>query len=485
MKRKERWAEVDIAHLSPKSGNGIGKAVLESGHVTEAEVAFAIPGDLIRARITSKKRGRYQTDKQEVLRPSPDRVPARCPHFSSCGGCRWQYLSYEKQLQEKEQIVKQAFHQQLTEEVVFHPIIACDSPWAYRNKMEFSFHNNLAGDQFLGLMLSGSRGKVLQLQECHLVESWMVDGVKATREWWKASGLNAFHHPSERGSLRNLTFRQGTRTGDRMAILNVSGNPEYALSKQQLQTFTGALKAAITPNSSDAKLSIFLKIQQAIKGQATQFYEMLLFGPDHIREELYIEQAGERYCLQFCVSPQAFFQPNSRQAEKLYSRALQLAQVPANGLVYDLYCGTGTLAICAAKYARQVIGIELSPESSLDARTNAKLNGFENVTIITGDAGVHLAALQNGSAKPDLVMVDPPRAGLDHAAITHLLALQAPVLLYISCNPLSQAENIQELCNGGYTLKCLQPLDQCPHTPHIENIAVLHWQAKESSCVLL
>jgi 23S rRNA (uracil1939-C5)-methyltransferase len=304
---------------------------------------------------------------------------------------------------------------------------------------------------------------------------WIIDAVKATSQWWADSGLDAYHLGSDKGSLRTLTLREGQRTGDRMVMLTVSGNPEYALNQKQIQSLVETLRQAIEPSGTDQKLSVFLRIQQIAKGQKTQFYEMQLYGPDHIREILYIDSAqNERYPLHFRISPSAFFQPNTRQAEQLYSRALQLTQAPAGGVVYDLYCGTGTLGICMAKQAKEVIGIELSPESALDARENVKANHLSNVSIRTGDVGQLLPLLlEDKRLHPDVVMVDPPRSGLDPRALNHLLAIKAPQITYISCNPATQAANIEVLTQGGYRIRAVQPIDQFHQTVHVENIVVL------------
>jgi 23S rRNA (uracil1939-C5)-methyltransferase len=202
-----------------------------------------------------------------------------------------------------------------------------------------------------------------------------------------------------------------------------------------------------------------------------------LYGPDHIREILLIktDPAEEPVPMKFNISPSAFFQPNTRQAEKLYSIALKMAIIPKHTVVYDLYCGTGTLGICAARRARQVVGVELSPESAHDARHNASENGLENVEILTGAVHEKLEEIraQERFPPPDLVMVDPPRAGLDAAALKHIIQLRPPKILYISCNPATQAENVADFVAAGYRLQAMQPIDQFPHTAHIENIVVL------------
>ncbi|MBA3815017.1 MAG: 23S rRNA (uracil(1939)-C(5))-methyltransferase RlmD [Parachlamydiaceae bacterium] len=469
-----RPAEVSITSLS-KKGNGIG--VVEGETERFVEVPFSMPGDKLRILMHRKRSGVYGSSLEEILTPSPDRVEARCVHFAMCGGCRWQHIPYAKQLEIKQELITKLFLPHIVPGLSIDSIIPCDPPWEYRNKMEFTFSSDAAGKHYLGLIIDGSRGKVLNLTECHLTHPWFIDALKATRQWWGETNLAAYHPHSNKGSLRTLTVRESLRTGDRLIMLTVSGNADYALQKQHLESLTAFLRDAAEPLTPGSQLSIFLRIQQIAKGTATNFYEILLYGPDHIDERLTIKPAAneEATSLTFAVSPSAFFQPNTRQAEKLYSRALQLLDIRKGCVVYDLYCGTGTLGICVAQHAKQVIGIEISPESSLDARTNAAANGLKNVTILTGSVRDVITRIRQEQSHllPDIVMVDPPRIGLDEETIKHLIDLNPEKILYISCNPTTQAENIVALKAAGYQITAIQPVDQFPHTVHIENIVVL------------
>jgi 23S rRNA (uracil1939-C5)-methyltransferase len=474
---KKKVLEIQIEEFS-KKGSGLGSFENSSGLRNSVEVPFAIPGDKVCTTLLGKRQGRFKGKLDEIIEPSPDRITPRCAHFGVCGGCCWQQISYEKQLKNKEELVRQAFANLLNPHIDFKPILACDSPWNYRNKMEFSFSSDSHNRKFLGLIMDSSKGKVFNINECHLANSWFMDAVHAIREWWLESNLDAYHQRHDVGSLRTVILREGQRTGDRMVMLTVSGNPDYALQKQHLESFVAFLRDAIEPVNPLSNLSIFLRIQQIAKGMATNFYEMLLYGPDQIREilQVKIDPDDKPVSLTFLVSPTAFFQPNTQQAEQLYSTALQMAKIPKDGIVYDLYCGTGTLGICAAKQAKQVIGVEISPESALDARTNAARNGFDNVTIISGAVRhvLHQIREEKILPQPDIVMIDPPRAGLDPLAMRHLLEMNAPKILSISCNPVTQAANIAQLIErGGYTLKAVQPIDQFPQTFHVETVAVL------------
>lgn len=428
------------------------------GLADDVEIAHTVPGDKILFELTRKKRLPRKGRLLEILQPSKDRVEPRCAHANTCGGCCWQQMDYQAQLKEKQSRVERTFNKRP------EPILHSQDPWGYRNKMEFTFSENRAGQQFLGLMIAQAGPYVFNLTECHLTNSWFANAVNSVRQWWEGSSVQAYNPPKDAGSLRYLTLREGMRTGEKMAILNVSGNAEYALNREALNGFTSAVQRAV-----EGDISVFLRIHQTKKGKPTQFYEMLLAGPDHITEKLLLD-AGT---FTFKISPISFFQPNTLGAEMLYNAALSL--LGDAEVVYDLYCGTGTLGMAASRRAKQVVGIELSKESVIDAEENLKRNQIDNMKIYEGDVGKVLTRLMSDPnfVRPDTVIVDPPRAGLDPLALHHLKTLLPKEILYISCNPLTQKENIDELFSIGYELVTLQPVDQFPHTYHIENIALL------------
>ncbi len=450
-KSKDVVTECDIVDFSPQ---GYGLGYHTAGQ--PIEVFYTMPGERVKVRLLRKRRGIYSTWLEERLTNSPERSAARCKHFGVCGGCRWQHLGYEKQLALKEERVYKLFES--FKSVEKHAIIPCDPPWRYRNKMEFSFSQDASGDKFLGLMKPQSKRRVVDLEECHLCSEWMMEATESVRKWWKESEISAYHPPKDAGSLRTLTLREGIRTGDKMVTMTVSGNADFALTQEQINAYVECL---------GKEVSIFIEIQQIKKGTPTQFYELHLQGATSIREKLIVND----HELEFVVSPKAFFQPNTLQAEKLYARAFELAKIPAQATVLDLYCGTGTLGLFAAKEAKKVIGIELCPEAVLDAKENIQLNKIENVEVHQGDVGQVLGQLS--LEQVDLVIVDPPRAGLDDEAIAQLLSIAADKILYISCNAKSQAENLQKLTASRYQLTDLHAVDMFPMTVHCENIAIL------------
>ncbi len=455
----------NLQHLFIEQLSSKGRGVSSDGRW---EVIGALPGEEVSVVLGGKKKKKLQGYLREILKPSEERVSPRCAHVPDCGGCAVQQLSYRAQLEYKEKQIQQTFTDLIEDHhPEVRPIIGCETPWEYRNKMEFSFSENRMGDKFLGLMLAGGKGRVEDIQRCHLVSPWFSEVLSAVRTWWKQEGLRAYHHLSNEGHLRTMTVREAKQGKGKMVMLTVSGNPQFALKKGQMDRFVLAIKEV----TEDPGLSIFLQVQQIAKGVPTQFYEMLLHGPDHITEVLHV--MGQR--MEYKISPTSFFQPNTIQAEKIFSEGISMLSDLANARVFDLYCGGATIGLCMAKKAKEVVGIELNPHSVFDAGWNKEVNRIENFSIHRGDVGEVLTKMREveGFTPPEVVVIDPPRAGLDAKAIRHISGLAPSQILYISCNPKTQAENIREMAQSGYRLKVLQPVDQFPHTVHIENIALL------------
>jgi 23S rRNA (uracil1939-C5)-methyltransferase len=389
----------------------------------------------------------------------------QCSHYPECGGCTRQHLSYEDQLSIKTQMLKELFAPHLREDpTILQPIIPSPMPWRYRNKMEFHFSQDKAGRMFLGLMKKRSR--VVDLKECYLISPWYLEVLRATKKWWQETGLAAYHWRSNTGSLRTLTLREGLHTGDRMVMLTVSGNPVYAPKKSHLQRFVQSL-SEIFPDSG--RLSLFLRIQQIQKKHPTQFYEWHLAGPDHIVERLHI--GNEEY--HFRISPSSFFQPNPLAAEKLFKAARDCISQP-KAHILDLYAGCAAFSMIFSRWSHRISAIEINPYALFDAEENLRKNDIHNATLHRGDVTTLLPNLiASWKEIPDLVIVDPPRGGLDNTMIDTLLRLQPKEILYISCNPNTQSSNLTALTASKYKVQLLQPVDQFPHTIHVEMIALL------------
>lgn len=455
--------EVKIQKYSPK-GYGVGAIERKDASSMSVEIAHTVVGDVAQIEMRRKMRPPRKGRLLEVLTPSPDRAEPRCAHARVCGGCCWQQIDYSKQLSQKEKLVSELFNRPV------NPIIGSQKCFEYRNKMEFSFSENRAGQKFLGLMIAQAEPYVFNVEHCHLCSPWFSDVLEQVRSWWQNSSILAYHPHRDEGTLRYLTLRESVHTGQKMAILNIANRSELSIDDTQKYLHQDFVRA-VQEGAKTQDISIFLRVHEANRGKPTYFREVHLAGPDHIVEKLHVR--GQ--ILSFKISPSSFFQPNTLQAEKLYEAALSYIAHFDRPVVYDLYCGTGTLGMVAASIASQVIGIELSQEAVKDARENAARNKIEKIQFYAGDTGKVLTELMAKPSfkHPDVVIVDPPRAGLDPLALHHLKTLSPKAILYISCNPTTQEANIQELLEAGYELKALQPVDQFPHTYHIENIAFL------------
>lgn len=417
------------------------------GYSSKIEIPKSLPGEELRIEVR-KERGKILS----ILKPSPMRVEPRCTHFPICGGCKIQEMEPLAQSRWKEEKVRKHFPECST-------ILAPPQSYEWRNKMEFSFSEDKAQNRYLGLIMQDSKGKVFNVERCHLASPWMSGILAPVRTWWEETGLRAYKHNQNTGTLRSLFLREGMTTGDRMAMLHVSGNPEDALTQNQMQSFK---EVCLKWTPEGGNLAVFILIQLAMKGQKTQFFEIHLSGRDMIREEL-----GGKL---FLISPRSFFQPNTLQAGVLYQKGIDLLDLQGDETVYDLYCGTGTLGIFASAQAKQVIGVEISKEACLDANQNVAINKIENVRIVNGDVGKVLS----GDFPPaDVVMVDPPRAGLSDGAIQHILRLNPKKILYISCHLESLAKNVLNFTQFGYNISAVQPVDQFPHTYHVETLVYL------------
>ncbi len=448
-----------------KKGDGAGRVVLEEGQLpSRVEIPHTMPQDRVIADLRKKRKRVVKGRLVEILTPSPFRVQAHCEHATMCGGCSWQCMEYREQLKEKERIIGTTFRDFFPQSELF-PIIACDPCFHYRNKMEFSFSENRGGMRYLGLMIARAKRYVFNIHKCFLASFWFSDLLNATRKWWEESALSAYCPLENRGCLRTLTLREGKNTGEKMVILTLSHPEEILALEEKIESFV-----QMVVNTVGEGVSIFLRLHKAQAGEETVFEEKMLYGQDHIKEKLCL---GHRELL-FTISPSSFFQPNTLQAQKLFLRALEMVRPKPTDTLLDLYCGSGAVGMLFAPFVHKVIGIEENAHAVEDGRKNLLLNGIENFSIHEGDAGELLTRFRKDPqfTLPDIVVVDPPRGGLDALAIEQILLIKPKILLYISCNPATQIENIKSL-QLHYRVAKIQPIDQFPHTPHIENIVLL------------
>lgn len=455
--------ELTVKRLSPC---GRGVAFFENSD-KKIEVLGVLPGEKIAVEVRKKRRRSRVTSGKllAILEASSHRVTAPCSHFGKCGGCVLQQMDYSEQVKYKENKVKALFPH--TDPTLFYPLMRADPLYGYRNKMEFSFSQNLQGEKFLGLMQGAGKGRVETIQRCHLCSLWASHLLQKIRQWWEASNLQAYYMPKNAGHLITLTVREGMRTNAKLVMLTVSGNPEFALKKEELDSYKRAVLEAL-PN--EKQLSIYLQIKQMGRGISTQFFEMHLAGPDTLSEELHLTTYNEKKVIKLKVNPSSFLQPNTYQAERFYAKAIELLELQGDELLLDLYCGIASIGLSLASHVKRVVAIEINPYAVHDAKENIKLNNQTNIEVHLGDVGKVLKEL--ALAQPDVVVIDPPRAGLDALACEQLLQLGPEKICYISCNPETQSRDIALLT--GYQIKAIQPVDQFPHTIHMENIVILH-----------
>jgi len=428
------------------------------------------------------KRNLARARVKKFLKYGEGRMKPRCPYFGgnvladrsvderfdpkkNCGGCSWQMLAYEKQLQVKFAEVKDSLVRLgglPTEAVedVMKPTLGMagftNGPWNYRNKMDFSFTHNPAGKLCLGLHMKGRFYDVTEIDECHLFRPWVGEFVKEMRGFFENLRL------VEGTILNSLIVRTGTNTGETMINLSVeNGETDFA------EKFVGEVRSFFDSVSGDKLVSIFLTQVINKKGQPKQFLEKLLWGGATFTEKLQLEGARE---LSFEVAPQAFLQPNTKQAEVFYSLVRKVAGTGGNKRIFDLFCGTGTIGIVLADLAEKVVGIELNAPAVENARANAELNGVKNIEFRVGDVNKILPEL---SGEVDLIVVDPPRAGLSEKIIESIAVSRCPEVIYVSCNPASLARDLKMFVAKGYRLELVQPVDQFCQTYHVETVVKL------------
>ncbi len=445
---KDQELELHVDSLA-YGGNGVARL---NGFVVF--VRRGLPGDTVRARVTKVKRSHAEALAVEVLEPGPQRVDAPCAHYPACGGCRFQDLAYDAQVAAKEAQVADALRRiGGLAEPPLEPIIPAESIFHYRNKLEYSFTQTPAGAA-LGFHKAGRWDEVLEIERCWLTTDLGNAIRDAVRDWAREERLPAYDQETHEGYLRHLVFREGRNTGQ--ALVQLVTAPGERFEREQfvevLRRFPEVRAIHWAVNETPAEV--------------TNLPTTLLWGEDAIEEEL----CG----LRFRVRPNAFLQTNTAMAERLYELAGEYAAMTGQETVYDLYCGIGTIGLSLADKALTVWGVEVSEESVACALENADLNGITNAAFFAGEVGQSLAELQERAGDPDVVVVDPPRAGLSGKALRRIGRLEPKRIVYVSCNPTTLASNVKELGTAwGYRLERVRPVDMFPHTPHIEAVALL------------
>jgi 23S rRNA (uracil1939-C5)-methyltransferase len=428
----------------------------------------AVPGDVVDIRLSKNKKDWAEGQITAFRQYSPDRVEPFCAHFGVCGGCRWQMLPYSRQLEYKQQQVEDNLRRigKIALPAI-SPILGAPETVQYRNKMEYTFSNRRfllphelgdptvsAEQRVAGFHARGLFDKVVDIDICHLQAEPTNRLRKAVRDFGLREDLSFYDIRQHEGWLRNLQVRICV-TGEIMANL-VLGYPDEALTgklaeqlKQQFPELT-TLLVTINPKWNDS---------------ITDLEPRVLYGKGYVIEQL------EDY--RFKIGPKSFFQTNTRQGERLYQVTREFASLTGKEIVYDLYCGTGSIGIFVSRQAARIVGVEVIPEAVEDARENAALNGIDHARFFAGDVtGLCQDSFFDEHGRPDVIITDPPRAGMSEQLVDKILEIGAPTVVYVSCNPATQARDLQRL-DGRYAVTRVQPVDMFPHTHHIENIVQL------------
>jgi len=445
-KRPDRFAELEVTIDSLAfGGNGVAR---HDGYVLF--VQGAIPGDRVRVKVTKTKRDYGEAITQEVLEPSPDRIPAVAQH----PGAPWQVLPYEKQLEIKSQQVDDALRRiGKLGGFELEPIVPAVEAWRYRNKLEYSFGTEGTaerGELVFGFHAPGEWDRIVPIDDC-LLASEAGNAVRdQVLRFCKEQGLVPYDRRTRRGFLRNCVVREGRRTGQfQVRLVTMPGTLDEDAFAQAVPDADGLLWTQYDGLG-----------ETTTSGETT-----LISGNEYLEEEL--------NGMTFRVSPHAFFQVNTEMAEKLYGLAGEYASLAGFERLYDLYCGIGTIGLTMAPRAGELWGLEIVEPAVGDAIANARLNEIDNARFFAGDARTALRLLVAEAGSPDVVVVDPPRAGLSQKVVRRIIDAAPKRLVYISCNPTTLAPNAAQLVEAGYVLRKVRPVDMFPQTPHIECVALL------------
>lgn len=463
-KRKKQLPLLENVEITDVAAEGNALARVDDMVVF---VPFGAPGDHVDIKIEKKKKSYAIGRIDRMVAPGSVRVEPRCKHFTICGGCRWQHLPYDFQLRCKRQQVVDALERIAKVDIPEIPAcIGSDEIWEYRNKLEYTFSNRCwltfeqlqSGEEFpdrdaAGFHIPGAFDKVLDIERCHL-QPESCNGIRLfVKQYCKEHNLPFYDLRGQEGFIRTLLIRT-TTTGELMVIVVVGQD-----RPEELKELMKAIEERFAPTS--LMYVVNKKVNDTIADQ-----EVVLFsGRDYIEEEM----EG----LRFRIGPKSFFQTNSRTACKLYNVARDFARLQGNELVYDLYTGTGTIANFVSRRASKVIGIEYVPEAIEDAKLNSSINGIDNTIFFAGDMKDVLNddfIAEHG--RPDVMIVDPPRAGMHNDVIDTILRAEPKVIVYVSCNAATQARDIN-LLDCKYGVDAVQPVDMFPHTQHVENVVRL------------
>lgn len=465
MRKKQKHALLEQLLITDYAAEGKSLARIDGKVIF---VSGAVPGDVADVQLNKNKKDWAEGRAVRIQQPAADRLEPFCEHFGTCGGCKWQMLPYQKQLQFKQQEVEQNLRRiGKVEDAKFLPIIGSDETVAYRNKLEFSFSNkryltaaelgNTNTDVYhnaLGYHAPRIFDKVIDIETCHLMDPVNNRIRNCIRDFAKTKAYTYYDHRNHTGWLRNIIIRYTTK---KELMVNICLNYEEEAARKELMDHL----LQQVPEITTLLYTINPKFNDTIYDLTPQVY----FGAGEVSETL-----GQ---LQFIISPKSFFQTNSHQAEKLYQVVRDFSGLTGQEIVYDLYCGTGSIGLFVSDLAKKIIGVEVIEEAIVDAKRNAALNDIHHAQFFAGDViKVCNDTFFETHGRPDLVITDPPRAGMHEKLVQKLLDMEAPRIVYVSCNSATQARDLA-LLSAKYKVEKVRPVDMFPHTHHIESVALL------------
>lgn len=428
------------------------------------EIKNAVLGEKVLARITKNRKDKAEGKIIEVLEAGSGSREAYCPHAKVCGGCTHQHIPYDTQLMWKEREVLKLFDENNIVGFTYDGIEKSPLEFEYRNKMEFTFGNaEKGGEMTLGMHQSGKFYNIVPINECQIVDSDYNKLLKSISEYCSEKSLPFFNKINHQGYLRHLVVRKSFRKNELLVNIITTTQMDHDFSPLVEKLLGSDLKSSIAG---------FLHTHNdSVADTVTNEGYRILYGRDYIIEEI--------LGLKFKISAFSFFQTNSEGAERLYSTAREYLGDASGKVVYDLYCGTGTITQIVAPSAKMVYGIELVEEAIDAAIENADLNNIKNIGFIAGDVGEKLKEIEE---KPDLIIVDPPRAGIGQKALKQIIDYGVPEIVYVSCNPRTLMENLRDMVASGYVVERVKFVDMFPHTKHVESVVLMCASSKAGKC---
>lgn len=458
-------------------------------------VKDALIGDVIRARATKLKKNYGYARVEEVVTPSTFRVEPECPHHRRCGGCQIQALSYEKQMEFKQEkvrgnLIRIGGFSPEEIDAKMDPVVGMETPFRYRNKAQFPIGNDKDGNLVTGFYAARTHS-IIPVDDCLLGVKENAPILAEVKDWMFANGVSAYDEATGKGLLRHVLIRFGFTTKEIMVCLIINGHklPAQADLIARLEKMEGMTSISININTKNTNV---------ILGDVTE----CIWGQAYITDYIHSRDTKNGFALTetavaYHISPQSFYQVNPVQTEKLYSTALDYAGLTGEEYVWDLYCGIGTISLFLAQTAKKVYGVEIVPQAIEDAKNNAKLNCIENAEFFVGKAEEVLPEFyenlkrdvaegkisddEKAMLTPDVIVVDPPRKGCDNACLDTMLKMQPKRIVYVSCDSATLARDLRILCDGGYELEKVRAVDQFPHTGHIETVCLLHRVGMETA----